>query len=222
MNPGYYQKKLSAQRLNKVYDIAAPRVRQYLWAEIDHLRDIVQPNDRILELGCGTGRVLVPLAHIAGGGWGIDQSLESISFARVAQPKLQWIVMDAADLGFRAQYFDVVVGVQNFISACQISPPELLSQCLRVTRPGGQILFSSYTEQFWPHRLAWFRDQAAATLIGAIDEEATGNGIIMGQDGFRATTFSAENFTTLTTSMGLKAHIYEVDESSVFCRVTAV
>ena len=69
MNKTYYAKKLNAERLRRVYEIAGSRVCQYLQAEIDHLAGFVQPGDKILELGCGFGRVLAPLARIAGQGW---------------------------------------------------------------------------------------------------------------------------------------------------------
>ena len=50
MNKTYYAKKLNAERLRRVYEIAGPRVCQYLQAEIDHLAGFVQPGDKILEL----------------------------------------------------------------------------------------------------------------------------------------------------------------------------
>ena len=219
MSRDYYTRKLHAGRLDRVYALAGPRVRQYLQAEIDHLQAALSPGERVLELGCGTGRVLAPLARAAGRGWGVDNAAASIMWARQAHPELILAVMDAAALGFDAQSFDIVVAVQNFISACGLPPEQLLRECVRVIRPGGRIFLSSYAERFWPHRLGWFRDQAAAGLLGAIDETATGNGVIVGQDGFRATTFSPADFRTLAASVGVAARIYEVDRSSLFCRV---
>ena len=49
-----------------------------------------------------------------------------------------------------------------------------LAAAVDVTRPGGRVLFSSYAEAFWDHRLAWFRLQAREGLLGEIDEAATG------------------------------------------------
>ena len=219
MSRDYYIRKLSAGRLDRVYALAGPRVRQYLQAEIDHLQASLSPGERVLELGCGTGRVLAPLAQAAGRGWGVDNADASIMWARQAHPELILAVMDAAALGFAAQSFDIVVAVQNFISACGLPPKQLLRECVRITRPGGRIFLSSYAERFWPHRLGWFRDQAAAGLLGAIDEEATGDGVIVGRDGFRATTLSPGEFRDLAAVVGVAAHIYEVDRSSLFCRI---
>jgi 2-polyprenyl-6-hydroxyphenyl methylase/3-demethylubiquinone-9 3-methyltransferase len=58
-------------------------------------------------------------------------------------------------------------------------------------------------------------------LIGEIDEEKTGNGVIVCKDGFRATTIGASDFFHLTSSLGVKAIITEVNGSSVFCEIYA-
>jgi SAM-dependent methyltransferase len=215
----YYAKNLSADRLRRAYEIAGPRVRQYLRAEIDHLALMVKPGDRILELGCGYGRVLAPLAAIAGQGWGVDNSQDNIDLAKAEHRELNFAVMDAADLEFGDHCFDLVLGVQNFISACKVPPETLLREALRVTRPGGRVVLSSYAAEFWPHRLEWFRQQAEEGLVGPIDEAATGDGVIVCQDGFRAFTFSPEDFRTLAQARGLDSHVFTIDQSSVFCEI---
>ena len=83
---------------------------QYLQAEMDHLAGFVQPGDKILELGCGFGRVLAPLARIAGQGWGVDNSPESVALARAEYPDLDLSVMDAGSLNFDEHKFDLVFG----------------------------------------------------------------------------------------------------------------
>ena len=46
----YYAQQLSAERLRTCYEIASPRVSQYLSAEIDHAATWLRPSDRVLEL----------------------------------------------------------------------------------------------------------------------------------------------------------------------------
>lgn len=219
MDRAYYARKLSASRLKRVYAVAAPRVRQYLQAEIDHLAGQITPGDRILELGCGYGRVLAPLARIAGSGWGVDNAYESLRMARSEHPGLHLAAMDAAALSFPASSFDLVLGIQNFISASKVPPRHVIAECIRVLRPGGRIFLTSYAAGFWPHRLAWFRRQAEEGLLGPIDEAATGDGVISCKDGFRATTFSPEAFEDLARVCGVSAAVYLVDESIVFCEI---
>ena len=78
-------------------------------------------------------------------------------------------------------------------------------------------MFSSYTPQFWQHRLEWFEIQSAHHLIGEIDYQATGNGTIVCKDGFRATTVDRASFEKLAASLDVIPRITEVDGSSLFC-----
>jgi hypothetical protein len=50
---GYYSEKLFAERLRKIYQIAPPRIKQYLEAEIDFILGKIKSSDIVLELGCG-------------------------------------------------------------------------------------------------------------------------------------------------------------------------
>lgn len=78
----YYSRKLSADRLRRVYDLAPPRIRQYLQAEIDFVSRYINSDDTVLELGCGYGRVLRELAIKARPLVGIDSSIASIQAAK--------------------------------------------------------------------------------------------------------------------------------------------
>ena len=219
MSRDYYAKKLSASRLQQAYALAGPRVERYLRSEIEHLAGFVEADMRVLELGCGYGRILARLAPLAGESWGVDNAYGSLQMARTGIPGVWLALMDVARLGLKDLSFDLVIGAQNFISACKTEPQVLLKEALRVTRPGGLVLLSSYAAEFWPHRLEWFRAQAEAGFLGPIDESATGNGVIVCHDGFKATTFSPGQFEELCRSCRVRAEIYKVDDSSVFCRV---
>ncbi|MGD8452056.1 MAG: class I SAM-dependent methyltransferase [Phycisphaerae bacterium] len=218
----YYDEHLAADHLKRCYDLAPPRVRRYLAAEIRHVVSRIRRTDAVLELGCGYGRVLRELSPHCATVTGIDTSASSIALARDTLRDLancRVIEMNAAALEFSDHAFDVTCCIQNGVSAFKVDPPLLLAECMRVTRPGGRVLLSSYAERFWPDRLAWFELQADAGLLGPIDREATGDGVIVCKDGFRATTFSPDQFRALVAAAGLAAHVEEVDESSVFCEV---
>jgi len=88
-----------------------------------------------------------------------------------------------------------------------------------VLRPGGRALFSTYAEGFWPERLAWFRAQAAAGLIGAVDEEASRDGVIVCRDGFRAGILRPDALRSLCRLAGVEPVVLTVDASSVFCEI---
>ncbi len=179
--------------------------------------------DEVLELGCGYGRVMLPLAAKARRVVGIDTSAASLQLGRELLrelPNCEFHLMDAAAPEFADRSFDVVACLQNGVSAFRVDPHVLVRESIRVTRPGGRVLLSSYSDKFWPHRLEWFQLQADHGLLGELDHAATRDGVIVCKDGFRAGTISPEQFLALTEGFGAQQRtIHEVDESSIFCEI---
>jgi SAM-dependent methyltransferase len=216
----YYARKLSAERLRQVYAVAPPRVRRYLEAEIDFVASLLRGSDTVLELGCGYGRALRRLAEGVRSAVGIDTSPANIEAARselAGCGNCRVLLMDAARTDFPDGGFDAVVCVQNGISAFRVDRTALVREALRVARSGAPAVFSSYAQRFWEHRLAWFRLQAEAGLLGPIDEERTGNGVIVCTDGFRSGTVGEEEFRRIAAALGADCETTEVDASSLFC-----
>lgn len=219
----YYERALSGTRLQQCYELAPVRVRQYLAAEIEFVLRRVHATDRVLELGCGYGRVLGVLAGRALRAVGIDNCVDNVRMAWefVSSAKRYAVaVMDAAHLAFGDRRFDLVVCIQNSIGVFEVDPTAVVREGLRVTRPGGNMLLSSYSDRFWEDRLEWFEIQVNHGLIGAIDRDATGDGTIVSYDGFRASRLTPDDFTSLAHSCGVDAEIVEVDNSSVFCEIS--
>jgi SAM-dependent methyltransferase len=223
MMANYYSQCLSADRLRRCYEIAPPRVRQYLDAELGFVAGRIGASDSVLELGCGDGRAVRELSTRARVVVGIDSSHSSLL---LAQEYLRGLTncrlgrMDAASLAVADRSFNIVVCIQNGVSAFHVDRRTLIAECIRVTRTGGRVLLSSYSEKFWGPRLEWFRLQAAHGLLGEIDEEVTRNGVIACKDGFRAYTIAPAEFLELTSGFQVQdRRIEEVDESSVFCQI---
>jgi len=219
---GYYSEKLSAERLQLCYEIAPPRVKQYLEAEIEFVLDKIRQTDLVLELGCGYGRVLQKLVEKAKTVFGIDTSRASLFLVEKTIgkiPSLHLSIMNAAELGFSNRKFDRVICIQNGISAFKVNKRKLIEEAIRVTRSGGKIIFSSYSERFWEDRLEWFRLQSEYGLIGEIDENVSKDGIIVCKDGFRSDTIGPDEFISLTSTYGIEPIITEVDGSSIFYEI---
>jgi SAM-dependent methyltransferase len=217
----YYREFLSAERLKLCYDIAPLRVLQYLDAEIAFVMNKIKRDDFILELGCGYGRVLEAMRQKTKHVVGIDLSLDNLKFSRSNfLSEISFLsAMDAFHLGIQTGIFDLVFCIQNGISAIGGNPELLIREAIRVTKQGGTILFSSYSDKFWNHRLDWFQIQSDNHLLGEIDYDLTGNGTIVCKDGFQATTFTEKEFKMLLSSFDKQVKVYEIDESSVFCEI---
>lgn len=217
-----YSEKLSGKRLQRCYEIAPERVCQYLEAEIVHALGRLRQTDEVLELGCGYGRIARRLAPVAGRVVGVDTAPESLELARrqsQVDGRCDFLCMNALDLRFPDSSFDAVFCLQNGICAFGVDPVRVLKEALRVTRAGGIVLFSSYSDKFWSDRLAWFEAQAAEGLVGRIDRVASTDGVIVCEDGFRAGRMTPDGFRGLCLNIGTDAHVYEVDGSSVFCEI---
>ncbi len=221
---GYYVEGLAAGRLERCYDLAGPAVRRYLEAEIAHVRARLSPGDRVLELGCGYGRILAALAPDAALVCGVDTSAASLGHWRRRLAELGNVVLSCADAAAPAlapRAFDVVCCLQNGVSAFKVEPARLFRAALAATRPGGRVIVSTYAAAFWEARLDWFRAQAAAGLLGEIDEDATGDGVIVCRDGFRATTPGPEDLRGWAAECGREARLETVADSCLFCELIA-
>ena len=218
----YYQKNLNASKLQKCYEVAPPRIQQLLTAEIDFIVNKVSINDTVLDLGCGYGRVAIELAKNVKKIIGIDISQDNIELAKNLHQhidNLEFYKMNAAALNFPADMFDVTICIQNGISAFNEDPYLLVAEALRVTKKGGVLLFSTYSDKIWQDRLHWFQIQADEKLLAEIDYTQTKDGIILCKDGFKAITYSGNDFLKLASEFNVEAGIYEVDGSVVFCEI---
>jgi SAM-dependent methyltransferase len=218
----YYRDNLAAGQLEQAYELAPPRIRQYLEAEIGHVVDRIRPGDVVLELGCGYGRILERLATKARVVVGVDNSLSSLGLGKSRTRHdvgILWICTDASRPGLRPGAFDCVVCIQNGISAFHVDRRTLIAESINLARRGGLVLFSSYSERIWGDRLKWFELQADAGLVGEIDYARTGKGIIVCKDGFTAGTVSPEEFARLTEGLNVDSRTVEIDGSSLFCEI---
>lgn len=218
----YYADKLSSRRLQRCYEIAPPRVKQYLEAELSYVLEKIKPGQHVLDLGCGYGRTLGRMAERAALVVGIDNAMSSLNQAAETLksiPNCSLAGMDACSLALADRSFDIVVCIQNGLSAFHRNQKSLMAEAIRVTRQGGTAMFSTYSETFWNDRLHWFELQAQAGLLGEIDYDKTGDGEIVCKDGFTATTIGPDQFLSLAKSLGLEATLVEIDDSSLFCEI---
>ena len=98
-----------ADKMAKNRDFWIDRNRYFHESDWDYLKLNVPPSSRVLELGCGTGRLLAALRPQIG--VGIDLSGKSIEVAQEKYPQLEFRVGDIQ----QPQAFDDLPGPFNFI-----------------------------------------------------------------------------------------------------------
>ena len=138
----YYQEKLNANGLYQVYQTDIPRIKQYLEAEIDYVKERLTGIEHVLEIGAGYGRIMRELAPAAAFVTGVEISEDSVMFGKSYLQdcgNCRLLPMDAHKLDFHEE-FDVVVCLQNGLSSVKGNPAELISRCLSALKPGGAAI----------------------------------------------------------------------------------
>jgi len=117
---------------------------QQAWARelIDKLK--LKENERVLDVGCGDGKITAQIARLVTSGkvTGVDKSEEMIAFAKEAFPPVIWpnlsyTVMDAEELAFDAE-FDAVFSNATLHWIKDHQP--VLRGIAHALRPGGRCL----------------------------------------------------------------------------------
>ena len=117
---------------------------------LDRLGAAIQPGDRVVEIGCGVGRITRELARRAGSVRAIDVSPLMLELAREANPSLtnvEWLVGDGRTLPVDDASADVC---QSDVVFQHLPSPELtygyVSEIGRVLVPGGWAAFQVSNE----------------------------------------------------------------------------
>lgn len=106
---------------------------------------MVPRHARILDAGCGQGRVGGELARRGHTVVGIDADAELVEAAQAAHPESSWLVGDLTELDLPArgvaEPFDVIVCAGNVLAfLAPGTAPEVLARLRRHLAPGGRLI----------------------------------------------------------------------------------
>ncbi|MGZ4383337.1 MAG: class I SAM-dependent methyltransferase [Gaiellaceae bacterium] len=112
-------------------------------------------NDRLLDIGCGTGAALRRLAPQVARATGVDISPRMIEAARIEahdQPKLDFSVADSAQLPFPGGAFTAALCTFSFHHYPR--PEASAREIARVLEDGGRLVLADVSRDHWGIRLA--------------------------------------------------------------------
>ena len=162
-------------RITNTFDLIAegydnPSQRFFPFAA-DYMMSLAQPKpgDRVLDIATGTGMAAIAAAQAIspdGRVQAIDLAKNMLSKAqrnvsKHALNNVDFHVMDAEQLEFRANYFDLIscaFGLFFFTDTAQA-----LRSWLRVLKPGGRIIFTSFSQNTFQPLAGWFREAIEAS-----------------------------------------------------------
>jgi SAM-dependent methyltransferase len=146
-------------------------------AVLDAFADYVRAGDgaadgtrRVVELGCGPGRIAAYLHRLEIEVSGVDLSPAMIDLARTAYPWLRFDVGSMDDLDVADASLAGIVSWYSVIHAAPSEVPGYLAEFVRVLAPGGYLLLAFFESGGEP--VAEFDHQVAPAFLWPIDDLA--------------------------------------------------
>lgn len=144
---------------------------------------MVQPRSRLLDAGCGTGRLAGGLHRRGHDVVAVDADPQLIAAARQDHPGPRFQVADLAELDLDQDPFDLVVCAGNvMVFLAPGSEQRVLDRLRAHTRPGGRIVIGFRREPYYSY------DQ--------FDEDVAATGLSLE---YRFSTWSLDPFSAVST-----------------------
>ncbi|MBI4709280.1 MAG: methyltransferase domain-containing protein [Candidatus Portnoybacteria bacterium] len=130
------------------------RTRKLMWEEFRPLANYIGTGDKVLDLGCGNGRLLELFKGKAIEYTGLDNSEKLTEIARAKYPVQEFLVFDGLEIPFPDNHFDKIfcIAVLHHIPSRHLRQ-EFLKEAKRVLKPGGKLILSTW--YLWQKDTYW-------------------------------------------------------------------
>ena len=114
--------------------------------EADLVEHLAAPHSRILDAGCGTGRVAIELGRRGHDCVGVDVSASMLAVARERAPDVAWLCQDLAalDLDGPGAGFDLVLAAGNVVPLLEEGTEPLVVRNLAAQLAPGGLLVAGF------------------------------------------------------------------------------
>ena len=143
------------------------RTRDYIPEDLVVLGEYSLPGEKVLDFGCGNGRLFEVLKDKKVDYLGIDNSKELIDLAKERCPEAKFQIVDSLNLNFPSNYFDKIyyLAVFHHIPSKKIRQ-QVLNEARRVLKPNSFLIITVWN--LWQRKTAWqlLLKHTALKLIG--------------------------------------------------------
>lgn len=114
-----------------------------MWQDLEFIKKYVSKGDKVLDLGCGNGRLTELLKDLDIKYIGIDSSEKLISLAKKKYPNYEFLKADALKLPFENNSFDKVISIAvlHHIPSRKLRL-QFLKEIKRVLKPNGKLVLT--------------------------------------------------------------------------------
>jgi SAM-dependent methyltransferase len=153
-------KKYAEYLINKIrtdYNLISDQfssTRKYLSKDIEDLGQYTMPGDKVLDLGCGNGRLRQYFKEKRIDYFGLDFSEELIKLAKENYPKAKFQTGSAMNLPYPNNYFDKIysIAVLHHIPSAEFRL-EFMREAIRALKPKGLLILRVWN--FWQRKEIW-------------------------------------------------------------------
>jgi len=181
-------------------------IKEFLEKEKEFLKKYLKPNSKVLEIGCGEGRLLEQIAKNHALVYGIDFAENMI---RKAKRKLNTYEntnvfhMDAQNLLFIDNFFDYSLCMCSSFSNMPGIEERVVQEMTRVTKPGGEILIHVLSSKVKSIHEELYRSMGLTNIVTKGNVTRTAEGII-------SRRFSEEDLHKIMKTTQLKYEITKI------------
>lgn len=126
------------------------QIQKFLDGEVTFLEQHLPPGKRVLEVGCGYGRLLEVLGKNAKLAVGIDFSAPLLNRAKANLAPMENVelhLMHAERMEFEDESFDAVLCLDATFGNMPGIEEEVIAQMIRVCKRGGEVIISVFSEE---------------------------------------------------------------------------
>ncbi len=186
---------------------ASSPVQAWFQAEIDYLKTEIEPEAKVLDVGCGFGRHMALLAPFVQEIVGVDHNPEMIRKAKRKLSKfenIELLCQNAQKTGLSSDYFDWVICMTNTFGNFLDKKLTILREMKRVCKKDGKIILSVFSDQDLNLRKRDYQEKEGLHIT------KVENWVIFTQEGLVSEGFSKNQLKALAQFIGLKFKIIKL------------
>lgn len=131
----------------KSYDLIADKfsnTRQYPWKEFEDFNKYIQSGYKVLDVGCGNGRLWGTLKDKNIDYYGVDFSQNLIAKAQQKYPQANFLFADVLNLPFEKESFDAVFAIAVFHHIPSYYRQKALAEINRILKKQGIFITTNW------------------------------------------------------------------------------